>query len=60
MVVVVLAGRQAQAVGDPGGLLLLQRPRLVVSALLGLQRHIFLQETRHIQENNLLFFIQTY
>ncbi len=41
--VIVLAGLQAQAVGDPGRLFLMQGPSLVVSALLGPQCHILLE-----------------
>lgn len=44
MVVIVLAGLQAQAVGDPSGLFLEQGTCLVVPALLlGLQCHVLLQ-----------------
>ncbi len=41
--VIDLAGLQAQAVGDPGRLFLMQGSCLVVSALLGLQCHVLLE-----------------
>lgn len=47
VVVIVLAGLQAQAVGDPSMFFLAQGPRLVGSAVLRLQREVLLEREQH-------------